>query len=48
MFGPPKDVPGECNARLSIGDDYGDNAASRHTRTRQPQRMRHTPRKGRP
>ena len=28
LFGPPKDVPGECNARLSIGDDYGDNAAT--------------------
>ena len=25
MFGPPKNVPGECNARLYIGDDYGDN-----------------------
>jgi len=26
--GPPKDVDGECNARLSIGDDYGDNSAT--------------------
>jgi len=28
MFGPPKNVEGECNARLSIADDYGDNAAT--------------------
>ncbi len=28
MFGPPKDVDGECNARLEIGDDYGDNHAT--------------------
>ena len=28
MFGPPEDVPGECNARLEIGDDYGDNVAT--------------------
>ena len=28
MFGPPKDVEGECNARLEIGDDYGDNCAT--------------------
>ena len=28
MFGPPEDVPGECNARLGIGDDYGDNTAT--------------------
>jgi len=28
MNGPPKDVEGECNARLSIGDDYGDNSAT--------------------
>ena len=28
MFGPPKDVEGECNARLHIGDDYGDNCAT--------------------
>ena len=24
MFGPPKDVQGECNARMVIGDDSGD------------------------
>jgi hypothetical protein len=28
MFGPPQDVNGECNARLYIGDDYGDNRAT--------------------
>jgi hypothetical protein len=28
MFGPPKDVEGECNARLYLGDDYGDNSAT--------------------
>ena len=28
MMGPPKDVDGECNVRLSIGDDYGDNQAT--------------------
>ena len=28
MFGRSKDVEGECNARLSIGDDEGDNAAT--------------------
>jgi len=28
MNGPQKDVEGECNARLSIGDDYGDNSAT--------------------
>jgi len=28
MFGPPKDVEGECNARLHVGDDYGDNHAT--------------------
>lgn len=28
MFGPPEDVPGDCNARLYIGDDYGDNRAT--------------------
>ena len=27
-FGPPKNVPGECNAHLRISDDYGDNAAT--------------------
>ena len=26
--GPPKDVDGECNATLCIGDDYGDNCAT--------------------
>lgn len=25
MFGPPEDIPGACNARLFLGDDYGDN-----------------------
>lgn len=28
MFGPPDDVDGECNARLEICDDYGDNCAT--------------------
>jgi hypothetical protein len=28
MFGSPKDVEGECNAWLFIGDDYGDNHAT--------------------
>lgn len=28
MFGPPKDVEGHCNARLRIGDDYGDNVCT--------------------
>lgn len=28
MYGPPKDVDGECNARLFIGDDYGDNTST--------------------
>ncbi len=28
MFGPPEDVPGECNARLMIADDFGDNHAT--------------------
>ena len=28
MFGPPEDVAGECNVRLEIGDDYGDNTAT--------------------
>lgn len=23
-FGPSEDVPGKCNARLFLGDDYGD------------------------
>ncbi len=25
MFGPPKNVEGECNARLYLADDYDDN-----------------------
>lgn len=25
MFNQSKDVPGQCNARLYIADDYGDN-----------------------
>lgn len=28
MFGKPKDVEGDCNAKLYIGDDYGDNHAT--------------------
>jgi hypothetical protein len=28
MFGPPEDVAGECNRRLEIGDDYGDNSCT--------------------
>lgn len=28
MFGPPEDKPGECNARLFIGDDFGDNTTT--------------------
>lgn len=28
MFGPPKDVEGQCNARLYLGDDYGDNTCT--------------------
>jgi len=27
-YGEPQDVPGQCNARLSIGDNYGDNHAT--------------------
>ena len=27
-YGEPEDVPGECNARLSIADNYGDNHAT--------------------
>ena len=26
--GPPRDVEGECNAHLLIGDDHGDNHAT--------------------
>lgn len=25
MYGPPKDKPNECNARMFLGDDWGDN-----------------------
>jgi hypothetical protein len=28
MFGEPKDIDGECNARLFLGDNYGDNHAT--------------------
>ena len=28
MLGPPKDVEGECSARLICGDDYGDNSTT--------------------
>jgi hypothetical protein len=28
MFGTPGDVDGDCNARLFIGDDYGDNVCT--------------------
>ena len=28
MLGVPEDIPGNCNARLSIADDYGDNSAT--------------------
>ena len=28
MFGPPEDVEGNCNARVRIADDYGDNHAT--------------------
>jgi len=28
MFGEPEDVKGDCNARLHIGDDFGDNHAT--------------------
>jgi len=28
MFGPPKDVEGQCNAHCYIADDYGDNHAT--------------------
>lgn len=28
MFGPPKDTEGQCNARLFLGDDYGDNTVT--------------------
>jgi len=25
MYGPPKEVEGQCNALLYLSDDYGDN-----------------------
>lgn len=28
MFGPPKDVEGECNCRFEVGDDFGDNSTT--------------------
>jgi len=28
MYGEPEDVKGECNARLYIADDFGDNHAT--------------------
>jgi len=28
MFGPPKDIEGQCNCRFEIADDYGDNHAT--------------------
>jgi hypothetical protein len=28
MFGPPEDIEGQCNARLEIADDYGDNVCT--------------------
>ena len=28
MHGEPEDVDGECNARLYVGDDFGDNHAT--------------------
>lgn len=28
MFEPPDDVAGECNARLFLADDYGDNTTT--------------------
>lgn len=28
MFGPPKDVEGQCNCRFEIADDEGDNHAT--------------------
>jgi hypothetical protein len=28
MFGPPKDVEGECNERIELADDYGDNVCT--------------------
>jgi hypothetical protein len=31
-FGEPPDVPGECNARLYIGDNFADNHATMRCR----------------
>jgi hypothetical protein len=28
LVGPPKDVEGQCNVRLEIADDFGDNHAT--------------------
>jgi len=28
MWGEPENIDGECNARLFIGDDYGDNTST--------------------
>lgn len=28
MFGPASDVKGQCNARLFLGDDFGDNTCT--------------------
>lgn len=33
-MGEPMDVEGECNARLYIGDNYGDNHATMRCRLR--------------
>lgn len=30
MLGLPEDVEGECNARLLLADDYGDNVCTMH------------------
>ncbi len=28
LYGEPEDIPNECNARLYIGDNFGDNHAT--------------------
>ena len=28
MFGPPEKIEGNCNARLYLSDDYGDNSCT--------------------
>jgi hypothetical protein len=28
MYGPPEDKEGECNNRMVMGDDYGDNSCT--------------------